>query len=68
MQRAEADVGLMFTAYTLKRIMNILEQKTLKAYLRKLSLFSYRINTVFKSFLRQLSNFIFSNRNNALQY
>jgi transposase len=67
-KRAEADVGLMFTAYTLKRIMNILDQKTLKAYLRKLSLFSWRINTVLKSFLRQLSNFIFSNSYTELQY
>src|SRR5690606_16094310 len=36
MERASADVGLMFTAYTLKRIMNILDPQILKAYLKKL--------------------------------
>jgi transposase len=68
MQRAEADVGLMFTAYTFKRIMNILDPKILKAYLRKLDLFWWRISPVFKSILGQLSNFVFSNHNTELQY
>ena len=36
LKRAEADVGLMFTAYNLRRIMNILDQNVLKAYLRTL--------------------------------
>ena len=37
-ERAAADVGLMFTAYTLKRIMNILDPVILKAYLKELTL------------------------------
>ena len=35
MERAAADVGLMFTAYTLKRIMNILDPAILKTYLKE---------------------------------
>jgi transposase len=37
-KRARADVGLMFTAYNLRRIMNILDKNVLKAYLRTLVL------------------------------
>ena len=33
MKRASADVGLMFTAYNLRRIFNILGRKTLMEYL-----------------------------------
>jgi hypothetical protein len=33
-KRAEADVGLIFTAYNLRRIMNIINKDLLKAYLR----------------------------------
>ena len=33
-----ADVGLMFIAYNLRRIMNILDKKILTAYLRTLAL------------------------------
>lgn len=41
--RASADVGLMFTAYNLRRIMNILGQEVFKKYLRMLVLFFLRI-------------------------
>jgi len=36
-QRASADVGFIFTAYNLKRIFNIVDQKTLKAYFKKVA-------------------------------
>ena len=36
-QRAEADVGLMFVAYNLRRLINILGKDVLKAYLSRLS-------------------------------
>src|SRR5699024_7648518 len=36
-QSASADVGLIFTAYNLRRIFNILSPQTLKEYLRELS-------------------------------
>ncbi len=35
MERAGADVGLMFTAYNLRRIINIIGQKNFKEYLKK---------------------------------
>jgi len=35
MERASADVGFMFTAYNLRRIINIIGQKDLKEYLKK---------------------------------
>ncbi len=37
-KRAQADVGLMFTAYNLRRIMNIIDKKALTIYLTKLVL------------------------------
>jgi len=37
-QRAEADVGLIFTAYNLRRLMNIIGIKKLSNYLKKTSL------------------------------
>ena len=39
MKRASADVGLMFIAYNLRRMMNILDKNTLKAHLERLALF-----------------------------
>jgi transposase len=36
MERASADVGFMFTAYNLRRIINIIGQKNLKEYLKRL--------------------------------
>ena len=33
-KRAEADVGLMFVAYNLRRIFNILDQNTIREYLK----------------------------------
>lgn len=38
MKRASADVGLIFVAYNLRRIMNILGPDRLKSYLKALSL------------------------------
>ncbi len=55
MKRASADVGLIFVAYNLRRIVNILGQDKLKAYLKDLSLVFYSIMTHFKAL--SLSNF-----------
>lgn len=41
-KRASADVGLMFTAFNLRRILNILDQNILKKFLRELALFDLR--------------------------
>jgi len=52
MKRASADVGLIFVAYNLRRIMNILGQDKLKAYLKALSLVFYSIMAHFKAVSR----------------
>jgi hypothetical protein len=36
MKRASADVGFMFVAYNLRRMMNILDKDALKKFLREL--------------------------------
>jgi len=51
-KRAEADVGLMFTAYNLRRIMNILGIKVLKSYLRILTLSFITVITRIRSKIR----------------
>lgn len=56
MQRAEADVGLMFTAYTLKRIINILDPKKFKKYLKILGFFLDKIQSVIKAISLQISH------------
>ena len=43
-KRASADVGLVFCAFNLRRIFNILDRSTLKAYLKALA-FIFRIGT-----------------------
>lgn len=45
MERAGADVGLMFTAYNLRRLINIIGQKNFKEYLKKV------LFAVFSSYL-----------------
>lgn len=55
-QRAEADVGLMFTAYTFKRIMNILSPEILKSYLKKFIIFYWQIKLAIKTILSHLNN------------
>ena len=42
-KRAEADVGLMFTAYNLRRIFNILSKETLTKYMESLAINYHRI-------------------------
>ena len=37
LKRASADVGLMFTAYNLRRLMNIVDKKVLKHYFKELA-------------------------------
>lgn len=54
-QRADADVGLMFTAYSLKRIMNIIDPEILKAYLKKLVLFYRQISGSIKTMVADIS-------------
>jgi transposase len=43
MERASADVGLMFIAYNLRRIINILGQDLFKKYLKQLALLFFKL-------------------------
>lgn len=48
--RASADVGLIFTAFNLRRIFNILDQNLLKKFLKELVLYFLVLITHFKAF------------------
>lgn len=47
---ATADVSLIFTAYNLRRIFNILDKNTLKAYLKGFGLYFWALTSYFKRF------------------
>ncbi|CAM4018436.1 transposase [Flavobacterium antarcticum] len=49
-KHASADVGLIFTAYNLKRIFNLVDLNMLKMYLKRTPLFYSSRRTVFKAF------------------
>lgn len=48
-QHATADVGIIFTAYNLRRIFNIVDKNELKAYLKRFRLYFWRYFTHFKA-------------------
>ncbi|MBD0296644.1 MAG: IS1182 family transposase [Bacteroidota bacterium] len=50
LKRASADVGLMVTAYNLRRLMNSITKNALKAYLRKLASLCFAKTASVKSF------------------
>ena len=49
-KRASADVGLIFTAYNLRRIFNLIDHNLLKQYLRILALYFGTIRAIFNPF------------------
>lgn len=57
---ANADVGLIFTAFNLRRIINIIDQKVLKEYLKAFALFFALLTTSFKRFSSILSQLKFN--------
>lgn len=56
MQRATADVGMIFTAYNLRRIFNILDKNVLKAYLKRACFIFWKLIHLFKA-LKRVVNF-----------
>ena len=50
-----ADVGLIFTAYNLRRIFNLIDQNMLKQYLIVLALLFWSLKDVFKTINEFLS-------------
>jgi len=53
-KRASADVGLIFTAFNLRRILNLVDKSLLKAYLKGLALYYMVITAHFKLFRQPL--------------
>lgn len=49
-KHASADVGLIFTAYNLRRIFNLIDKNVLKQYLKILSLLFWTKKSLFKAF------------------
>jgi transposase len=68
MKRASADVGLMFTAFNLRRLMNIIDKKVFKQFLEALALLFLNILTLLKGFRSHLSNPFLVNTNYTLTY
>lgn len=52
MKRASADVGLIFCAYNLRRIFNLIDKNKLQSYWKALCLFFYLKMNLFKRILR----------------
>ena len=52
-KRAEADVGLIFTTYNLRRIINILGFKALQSYLKKLCTYFFEYFELFRAKIKQ---------------
>jgi len=55
MKRASADVGLMFTAYNLRRLMNIIDKTTFTKFLQELVLSFSKILTFIKAIIFKTS-------------
>lgn len=49
-KHASADVGLIFSAYNLRRIFNLIDQNLLKQYLKVLALYFGTLKAIFKAF------------------
>ena len=65
-QRASADIGLVFVAYNLRRIFNILSSEVLKKYLRVLdfcfSFFRTYIKMIYRIVFLEVENIVFEKR------
>lgn len=62
MKHATADVGLIFTAYNLRRIFNLLDQNLLKRFLQELAFTFTLLSTHFEAIYK---DFIFQNQTNS---
>ena len=62
-KRASADVGFMFIAYNLRRLMNIVDKKLLIKFLQELALKFFTILASAKEYILRISSAIFSINN-----
>ena len=61
MKRASADVGFMFIAYNLRRIINLIDHDVLKKFLKELVFLFLKINASAKAFSFKITNLISRN-------
>jgi hypothetical protein len=54
-KHASADVGLIFSAYNLRRIFNLIDQNLLKQYLKVLAPFFDALTALFSAFYSKFS-------------
>jgi transposase len=66
MKRASADVGLMFVAFNVRRLMNIIDKKAFKKFLQELAFFDSEILTTSKAIKAQIRYLFLSNTNSIL--
>jgi len=66
MKRASADVGLMFVAFNLRRLMNIIDKKAFKKFLQELAFFDSEILTTSKAIKAQIRYLFLANTNSIL--
>ena len=59
-KRAAADVGLIFVAYNLRRIFNLIDKNELKKFLKELALLFHKFIALLKQFLAPLMHPIFN--------
>jgi hypothetical protein len=59
MKRASADVGFMFIAYNLRRLMNIIDKNLLRKYLQELAFSFSKILTPIKAVIFKIRLAIF---------
>ncbi len=63
-KRASADVGFMFTAFNLRRLMNIVDKNVFKKFLEELAFLFQEISNNIKAFIFKISSTIFSTLRN----
>ena len=59
-RRAGADVGLMFTAYNLRRLINIIDKNLFKKFLQELCSLFFEKKGVFKAIQTKIIQFVFT--------
>ena len=65
MKRASDDVGLMFVAFNVRRLMNIIDKKAFKKFLQELAFFDSEILTTSKAIKVQI-RYLFSTNTNSI--
>ena len=68
MKRASADVGFMFIAYNLRRLMNIIDKNVFKKFLQELAFLFLRKKALVKAIILKMRHSFFSQRLNKIYF